>query len=612
MQQASYQLLELVARGGMGAVYRARYRDRADFEREVAVKVLRPDVGELEELGRRLRDEARLLGLLRHPAIVRVDRLALLDGRWALVMEYVDGLDLRQIASVVRVPAGVALEVVEVVADALDSAGQVRDAAGRPLGLQHRDLKPSNIMLTAHGAVKLLDFGVAQACFDGRESATQALQLGTVDYMAPERLAGGQGSPAADTYSLGVVLWEVLAGERFGQTSPQLLEHRSRVQAAQQQLAQRRPELARGLVALLGDMLAWSPVERPSAAALVERATRVAREQSDPPLRSWCRSELRGRRRPPAGDDPLVGSVLTPGAVAAPVALGAWSDEEEPAWDDRTAVGTSAIPVTTGPSPRDGSIVPPYDEPVSDHCAAVQPLPVGVAPAASAPSAAPRLILAAAFGLFLVVGLGVTLLLRTTAPEPAVEQVAHVPLVVEPLEPPPSPSEPLPNPAQARGPTSPRPMPAPIPMSSVDPDEGEPAAVEPAALEPAAVELASTQAPTEGSVWGPGRAGGGLSTTGLEVSDPAAVWRAEPLPSQAQLAWTDGVQVELTGDAVEVVLVDEQRGFPVPGVVPAGSWFVRVRFGQGDPVVAGVIELEAPGPRTLRCDAHMSWCSIQL
>jgi eukaryotic-like serine/threonine-protein kinase len=599
LQQASYQLLELVARGGMGAVYRARYRDRADFEREVAVKVLRSDVGEHEELGRRLRDEARLLGLLRHPAIVRVDRLALLDGRWALVMEYVDGLDLRQLASVLRVPAGVALEVVEVVADALASAGQARDTAGRLLGLQHRDLKPSNIMLTAHGEVKLLDFGVAQACFDGRESSTQALQLGTVDYMAPERLAGGEGSPAADVYSLGVVLWEVLAGERFGQTSPQLLEHRAHVQRAQRILAQRRPELEVGLVALLGDLLSWSPVERPSAAALVERAAREVRAAAAPPLRSWCRSELRGRRRPPAGDDPLVGSVLTPGAVAVPVALGAWPDEHEISWDDRTAVGTSSIPVTTGPSPRDGAIVPPDDEPVADR----QQVPVPLARSVEhvpPSSVVPKLILLGASVLALMVGAVVMVLVSRDAPEAPVQHVVGAPAVVEPVSVPTPPPEPPPARVQAVRPAPVRPNPAPIELpSSAVPEPIEPAPV--AGVAPA----------PQGSVWGEGGSSGRLSTAGLEVTDPAAVWRAEPSPSQAQLVWADGVRVELSGDASEVVLVDEQRGFPVPGVVPAGSWFVRVRFGDGDPVVAGVIELEGPGPRTLRCDAHMSWCSIQ-
>jgi serine/threonine protein kinase len=605
VQHASYQLLELVARGGMGAVYRARYRDQADFEREVAVKVLRPDVGERDELGRRLRDEARLLGLLRHPAIVRVDRLALFDDRWALVMEYVDGLDLRQIASVVRVPAGVALEVVEVVADALASAAQVRDGTGRLLGLQHRDLKPSNIMLTAHGEVKLLDFGVAQACFEGRESTTQALQLGTLDYMAPERLAGGGGGPAADVYGLGVVLWEVLAGERFGQTSPQLIEHRAHCERALETLWQLRPELSPQLRVLLDELLSWSPLERPVPDVLVERVARLTSALGDRPLRAWCRAELRGRRRPAAGSDPLVGSLLTPGAVAPPVALGSWPDEVEPSWDERTAVGYSSIPVTTGPSPRDGTLVPPEDEPLSDgrSAPARAPLPVeAVAPA----GAAGRLVLLGASALLVVLGALVFVMVRTAAPPPDGTPTPAEPVVIEAIvapAPPAVPAEPLPDPpARANAVPNPAPIRVPVagPVEPPEPPEASPQEPhQPVPSEP----------PPDAPVWGAGRPGGGLSTVGLEVADPAAVWGADPAPQQP--TWTDGVRVELTGDAVEVVLVDEQRGFPVPGVVPAGSWFVRVRFGNAEPVVAGVIELLEPGPRTLRCDAHLSWCSIQ-
>ena len=610
MHGASYQLQHLVARGGMGAVYLARYRDEADFEREVAIKLLRRDVGEPEELGRRLRDEARLLGLLRHPAIVRVDRLTLLDGRWALVMEYVDGLDLRQVASSLRVPTGVALEIVEVVADALDAAGRACDPQGRPLQLQHRDIKPSNIMVTVHGEVKVLDFGVAQARFHGRESATQSLLLGTSDYMAPERLAGGQGSPAADIFSLGVVLWEVLAGERLGQSSPQLLAHRDWIQAGLERLRHRRPRAPVAVFDLLGRMLTWSPQERVGAAALVDEASALAQGFEGAHLRAWCRSELRGRPRPAPEDDVLVGAVLSGGSSLPPQS--SWSDVDEPTWDDRTAVGSPPVPVVTGPSPRDGALVPPDDEPLSRPPPPVAPVVVPVPPRVAAPSRAGRWLVLLAGAVVAIVGVLVFLLQNTEPrPQPAPPsappaesiQVPSVPELPPSLPPVPVSQAPLPRPAPIVVPAvAPR-----APAATADePDDGE--GVSP----PLPVEASTELQPAQGSVWGDPRPGGSLSTAGLApaLDEPGLVWGAQDDTPSRGVSWTDGVRVQLSGDATEVVLVDESRGFPVPGVVPAGSWFVRVRFGDAEPVVAGVVELAGPGPRTLSCDAHLSWCSI--
>jgi len=596
---ASYQITELIAKGAMGAVYRAVYRDEAQFEREVAVKLLRPDVDELDELGRRLRDEARLLGLLRHPAIVRVDRLVLLDGRWALVMELVDGLDLRVLASSLQVPTGVALEVVEVVADALDVAGRGRDLHDRPLELQHRDIKPSNVMVTVHGEVKVLDFGVAQARFSGRESATQAMQPGTVDYMAPERLAGGRGGPAADIFSLGVVLWEVLSAERLGRSSPQLVEHQAWLERALQRLALRRPHEPPQLAELIGAMLAWSPQERPTAAQLVERAGMLAGLTGDPPLRVWCRREL--RQRPPSSTfaDSLVGSVLRPGSTGG-LAVD-WGSADEPTWDDRTAVGSPPVPVTTGPSPRDGALVPPTDEAGMP----VRELPASVPPPARPASKAPLLVAMASLVLLLFGGLVAYLSVATAPPEPEPAAAAAV------IEPPSVPAGPSPTRADSPAPIpQPRPVPARATVPTPNP---EPISV----VQPAPEGVWDAEGPSDdgddGSIWDGTRPGGSLSTAGLEPAQtsPEQIWGAQAEPAPAAVAWTDGVRVELTGDAHEVVLVDEERGFPVPGVVPEGSWFVRVRFDAGEPVVAGVVEIAGPGPRTLSCDRKLSWCSVR-
>ncbi|NCG21399.1 MAG: protein kinase, partial [Rhodobacterales bacterium] len=135
----------------------------------------------------RFRDEARILGLIRHRAVVGVDSLAELESGWAVVMEYVDGVDITSVVRYGLPPARVVVSIIEEVASALHAAWTtVSDVTGKPLRLVHRDIKPANVRLTAQGEVKVLDFGVARAEFESREANTQAMRFGSLRYMAPE------------------------------------------------------------------------------------------------------------------------------------------------------------------------------------------------------------------------------------------------------------------------------------------------------------------------------------------------------------------------------------------------------------------------------------------
>jgi len=465
----------------------------------------------------------------------------------------------------------VALEIVEVVADALEAAGRATSPEGLLLDLQHRDIKPSNIMVTPHGQVKVLDFGIARARFEGRESATEVINMGTPGYMAPERLARAEGGPASDLYSLGVVLWEVLAQRRFERSSPQLLGHRRQLANRMELLRRLRRPLHPELDQLLGDLLAWSPAERPSAGRLVARCAELGRRLGDPPLRSWCRGVLRGLERQPCdGDDELVGSTLTVGgSVGAPPAFA----DPEPAWNDRTALSAGPIPVITGPAPEP-------EQPVEE------PLPVAPAVELSgSPPVEPRS--SALWRGLLLLGVLVASSLMVLM------------MVGLPERPP----------GQASLPALPE-LEAPVPVPAAAPEAQAPPPVSrrvPAPVEPPAQ-------PEEPSPWGalvlsdPGPLSDPPASAGPWGSLPGGGPEAEHVEHGA---WAAGLQVELEGDASEVTLVNESQGFPVPGVVPAGAWFVRVRFGQADPVVAGVVELEGSGPVVLRCEERLSWCSIK-
>ncbi len=295
-----YRLIETLGKGAFGTVYRAEIIGPGGFAKQVALKVLNRDDKMPEEMALRLRDEARILGLIRHRAVVGVDNLADFGDAWGVVMEYVAGVDLAIAAHHARIPARVALEIVEEVASALHAAWAVpSDVTGGPLRLVHRDIKLSNIRLTAQGEVKVLDFGVARADFQEREAATRSLLFGSMRYMAPERLDGVDGHET-DIYALGVVLAELLAGDSFD--SPPTNPKRNRAWLDNVLSDVRRsvslgqsPEDApdyEPLIQLIAEMIAFEPVERPSGREVERRARSLKGAYSGPYLREWAEVEV--------------------------------------------------------------------------------------------------------------------------------------------------------------------------------------------------------------------------------------------------------------------------------------------------------------------------------
>jgi tRNA A-37 threonylcarbamoyl transferase component Bud32 len=200
------EILELLGQGGMGAVYKARQRK---LDRLVAVKILPPDWGKEPAFAERFAREAKTLARLAHPHIVAVHDFGESDGLFYLVMEYVDGANLRHILQEGRLEPDEALAIIPQICDALQYAHEE--------GVVHRDIKPENILLDSKGRVKIADFGLAKLL--NRQRAVFTLTgsqqvMGTLDYMAPEQRTRPQEvDHRADIYSLGVVFYEMLTGE---------------------------------------------------------------------------------------------------------------------------------------------------------------------------------------------------------------------------------------------------------------------------------------------------------------------------------------------------------------------------------------------------------------
>jgi serine/threonine-protein kinase len=213
-----YLLIEPIASGGMAEVWRAEVAGPAGFVKQVAVKLVRADRGDDDEMVRMFTQEARLAGSLHHANIVHVFDLDFIEGRYAIAMELVHSKSLREVLDRCRelnVRFGLprAVHVAEQVARALAYAHRPVSEGG-VAGLVHRDVSPHNILVSFEGEVKLTDFGIARV--PGTSSLTGPGMLkGKLGYMAPEQASDAPADARADIFALGVVLWESCTGQRL-------------------------------------------------------------------------------------------------------------------------------------------------------------------------------------------------------------------------------------------------------------------------------------------------------------------------------------------------------------------------------------------------------------
>jgi eukaryotic-like serine/threonine-protein kinase len=353
--QSRYRIDGLIDRGGMADVYRGR---DVRLERDVAVKVLR----EVEH-ERRFAVEARTLARLQHPNLVRLLDAGTDNGDAFLVLELLDGATVRELLNDGPLAPD---RVAQIGAETTAALGYIHRR-----GIVHRDVKPSNLMLDDYGSVRLADFGIARLLGATRITGSHQA-IGTMAYIAPEQLQGGEVGPPTDVYSLGLVLIECLTGRRAFDGPP--------AEAAAARLS-RDPDVPASLPgpwpALLRAMTARDPHARPSAAAIRDRlggpssdagataplaavaalpdvdATATAPDTAPRTAVSPTRVRPRRRRRWPWVTALIVAAIVVGAAVAGMLAYGAGSDggTSRPAATTTTVAPTTTLPPTTVPPP---------------------------------------------------------------------------------------------------------------------------------------------------------------------------------------------------------------------------------------------------------------------
>jgi serine/threonine-protein kinase len=289
-----YELVSELATGGMATVYLARLRGPMGFTRLVAIKCMHPQYAKDPTFSSMFVDEAMLTARLRHPNIVPTLDVISENGQLLLVMEYVEGASVAKLMRVVReasaqVPIPIACAIVHDLLLGLHEAHETRDDDGTPLGVIHRDVSPQNAIVGVDGLARVLDFGIAKARGSVHQSHDGEIK-GKIPYMPPEQLFGEPLDRTVDVYAAGVVLWELLTGERlFDGPSTELLVRR--IAGGDVAPASKHRELVSPeLDALVLRALSQEPHARfPTALAMAEHLSAIVALPPRTEIASWVK-----------------------------------------------------------------------------------------------------------------------------------------------------------------------------------------------------------------------------------------------------------------------------------------------------------------------------------
>jgi len=214
-----YRVVEKLESGGMAEVFRAESEGLQGFRKQVAIKRVLPHLSEKKRFIAMFLDEARVTAQLTHSNCVQVFDIGVGDNAYFIVMEYVDGANLKSIAESLKkqgkdFPVAAAAFIAQEICKGLSYAHELTDQNGMPLNMVHRDVSPPNVLVTKYGEVKIVDFGLAKASSQ-LEKSEPGIIKGKFSYLSPEAAMGQEVDRRTDIFAVGIILWELLAGQRL-------------------------------------------------------------------------------------------------------------------------------------------------------------------------------------------------------------------------------------------------------------------------------------------------------------------------------------------------------------------------------------------------------------
>ncbi|MDP2340909.1 MAG: serine/threonine-protein kinase [Deltaproteobacteria bacterium] len=422
-----YLLLDKVAAGGMAEVWRGKITGEANFQRIVAIKKILPHVAEDEDFITMFTDEALITASLQHANIGQVYEFSKIGDVFFIAMEYISGRDLKSLWSWSKarnqiMPLELSSFIVAKMADGLDYAHSRRDNLGNPSGIVHRDISPQNVLVSWEGDVKVIDFGIAKATEKSGKTRPGTLK-GKFAYMAPEQIRGLPLDGRSDIFALGVVLYEMVTGQRGFQADSEfsLLEMVRNVEIRppsllnsalpaelerivykalckdRDQRYQTGADLSEDLQRFL--MMRGKPPQARDLAAFMRENFTVDWEKERARLESY--KEFTGENSKP-----------TPvsRAPAAPIALevdSSFSSSDDDGFSSSAPPPPPSLPPPQPIGVRPAALVNPVRSETTANTGSHPPPPPEAKPKPSGPSRAPKILAAMLFLTVLVAGLGV-------------------------------------------------------------------------------------------------------------------------------------------------------------------------------------------------------------
>ncbi len=416
--QQRYRVIEKLESGGMAEVFRAESEGLQGFKKQVAIKRVLPHLSEKKKFISMFLDEARLSAQLSHSNCVQVFDIGVGDSAYFIVMEFVDGANLKSVAETLKkqgheFPVSAAVWIAIEICKGLSYAHELQDTSGNAMHIVHRDMSPPNVLITKFGEVKIVDFGLAKANSQ-LEKSEPGIIKGKFSYLSPEAAMGGDVDPRTDIFAVGIILWELLAGQRLflGDTDFQTVKKVQ--QAAVPPVTQINPQVSPELERIVNRALARDPDMRYRSARDLARDLNKFLFDNGQAVSSFDVAQLvmgtmkaQRRKKPQQGSiiDKLIEEALLeftsltddkggggpkPSAeqsqATAPLNLGEFIDPK--GWIDEIAGDLAPAPTRDSfrgqlPSGLEGNLSALEDEPI-------RPSAPMAAPPPSAPASAPR------------------------------------------------------------------------------------------------------------------------------------------------------------------------------------------------------------------------------